>query len=113
MAYVSAIHLRLCKYFNADRHPARFPIKLPSFFINFLTEPGDTVVDIFAGSNTTGDAAESCGRNWIACDLNRPYLAASAFRFFEEPIKERHRVIFIKNSLSQTSSLLTFHQNAS
>jgi hypothetical protein len=27
-------YLRLCKEFNATRHPARFPIKLPSFFIN-------------------------------------------------------------------------------
>ena len=34
-------------------HPARFPAKLPEFFIRMLTKPGDLVVDIFAGSNTT------------------------------------------------------------
>ena len=46
-------YLRWCKEFNVKAHPARFPQKLPTFFINFLTEPGDLVVDIFSGSNTT------------------------------------------------------------
>jgi hypothetical protein len=65
-------------------HPARFPEKLPSFFVEFLTEPGDTVLDIFAGSNTTGSAAERLGRRWIAFEKDRGYLAASAFRFIDE-----------------------------
>jgi site-specific DNA-methyltransferase (cytosine-N4-specific) len=39
------------------------------------------VLDIFAGSNTTGAAAESLGRRWIAFELEQSYLAASAFRF--------------------------------
>jgi site-specific DNA-methyltransferase (cytosine-N4-specific) len=56
---------------------------LPEFFINFLTEPGDTVLDIFAGSNTTGAAAEVSRRNWIAFEENKSYLAASAFRFMD------------------------------
>jgi site-specific DNA-methyltransferase (cytosine-N4-specific) len=51
------------------------------FFIEFLTEPTDTVLDIFAGSNTTGAAAESLQRRWIAFEQNLSYLSASAFRF--------------------------------
>ncbi|MEX0714574.1 MAG: site-specific DNA-methyltransferase, partial [Pirellulales bacterium] len=47
-------------------HPARFPAELPRFFIQFLTEPGDLVLDPFAGSNTTGAVAEKLGRRWIA-----------------------------------------------
>ena len=65
-------------------HPARFPEELPSFFIEFLTDPGDTVLDIFAGSNTTGSAADELGRRWIAFEKDRTYLAASAFRFVDE-----------------------------
>jgi site-specific DNA-methyltransferase (cytosine-N4-specific) len=65
-------------------HPARFPEKLPTFFIEFLTDPGDTVLDIFAGSNTTGSAAEKLDRRWIAFEKERTYLAASAFRFVDE-----------------------------
>jgi site-specific DNA-methyltransferase (cytosine-N4-specific) len=74
-------YLRLCKLAEVAGHPARFPEKLPIFFINFLTEPDDTVLDFFAGSNTTGAAAESLNRRWLACDLSAEYLAASVFRF--------------------------------
>jgi site-specific DNA-methyltransferase (cytosine-N4-specific) len=77
-------YLRGCKTVGTKGHPARFPAKLPEFFIKYLTEPGDVVVDIFAGSNTTGRAAESLARRWIAFDLSREYLAASAFRFMDD-----------------------------
>ena len=77
-------YLQLCKAAGVPAHPARFPQKLPAFFIHFLTEPGDTVLDIFAGSNTTGAAAEEAGRNWIAFEQDRQYLTASAFRFLDE-----------------------------
>jgi site-specific DNA-methyltransferase (cytosine-N4-specific) len=63
---------------------ARFPEKLPTFFIEFLTDPGDTVLDIFAGSNTTGSAAEKLERRWLAFEKDRTWLAASAFRFVDE-----------------------------
>jgi site-specific DNA-methyltransferase (cytosine-N4-specific) len=89
-------YLRLCKDFSAKKHPARFPAKLPEFFIDFLTDENDLIVDIFAGSNTTGEVAELRGRRWIACDLDRDYLAASALRFFEEPINEKQEKIFKK-----------------
>jgi len=77
----SSRYIQLCKAVNTPAHPARFPQKLPLFFINFLTEPRDTVLDIFAGSNTTGAAAESLQRRWIAFEQNLSYLSASAFRF--------------------------------
>ena len=70
-----------CKLVGADRHPARFPSKLPEFFIRFLTDPGDTVLDIFAGSNTAGAVAEIEGRRWLAFEERLDYLAASVFRF--------------------------------
>ncbi len=62
-------------------HPARFPAALPAFFIKFLTDPGDRVVDPFAGSNTTGWVAESLGRRWIAIEKDRGYADDSALRF--------------------------------
>jgi len=77
-------YLQLCKAVGATAHPARFPQKLPAFFIQFLTEPGDTILDIFAGSNTTGAAAEELKRNWIAFEQEKQFLAASAFRFLDK-----------------------------
>lgn len=81
-------YLRCCQMVGVRGHPARFPEKLPEFFIRFLTEEGDTVLDIFAGSNTTGAVAEALGRRWIAFEIDRYYLAASAFRFLNELSKE-------------------------
>lgn len=75
-------YLKLCKLAGIQGHPARFPERLPAFFISFLTAPGDLVLDFFAGSNTTGAAAERAGRSWIALELSHAYLAASSFRFF-------------------------------
>lgn len=77
-------YLRGCKTVGVKGHPARFPAKLPEFFIRFLTAPGDLVVDIFAGSNTTGCVAECEGRQWLAFDNRLDYLAASSFRFFAD-----------------------------
>lgn len=76
-------YLWLCKELELERHPARFPTDLPAFFIKMLTDEGDTVLDIFGGSNTTGFAAEALGRRWLAFELSRDYLVASAFRFVE------------------------------
>ncbi len=77
----NSLYMRECRQRGIKTHPARFPPALPEFFIEFLTDPGDIVLDIFAGSNTTGAAAERLGRRWIAFELEQKYLAASAFRF--------------------------------
>jgi site-specific DNA-methyltransferase (cytosine-N4-specific) len=79
-------YLRACKILNIKQHPARFPAKLPEFFIRFLTDPSDVVLDIFAGSNTTGYVAENEGRKWIAFEERLDYLAPSAFRFFSKDV---------------------------
>lgn len=90
-------YIQLCKAVGVSAHPARFPQKLPAFFINFLTEPGDTVLDIFSGSNTTGAAAEAATRRWIAFEKNLEYLAASAFRFIDsEQSKSEALMLFEK-----------------
>lgn len=79
-------YLGRCAAAGVPRHPARFPARLPEFFIRFLTEPGDLVIDIFAGSNTTGSVAEVEGRRWLAFEERLDYLAASAFRFLPKQL---------------------------
>jgi hypothetical protein len=49
-----------------------------------MSEPGDLVLDIFAGSNTTGHVAECEGRKWLTFEERLGYLAASSFRFFAD-----------------------------
>lgn len=89
-------YLSGCNYVGVKQHPARFPSKLPEFFIKFLTDPGDLVVDIFAGSNTTGYVAETEGRRWVSFEENMEYLAASSFRFMETYSVEEMRTLYDK-----------------
>jgi len=91
-------YLRCCKITGTNPHPARFPQNFPKFFIKFLTDTKDVVLDIFAGSNTTGAAAEKSGRKWIAFEINRTYLASSAFRFLDEFTKDEVRALYTELS---------------
>lgn len=79
----NSLYLRLCRQAGLKPHPARFPREFADFFIKFLTEPDDLVLDPFAGSNTTGWAAERLRRRWLAFELREDYLEASKFRFLE------------------------------
>jgi DNA modification methylase len=74
-------YLQLCKSFGVEPHPARFPAALPEFFIRFLTDEGDTVLDIFGGSGTTGEAADQLGRRWRTVEIDPVFARASVFRF--------------------------------
>ena len=70
-----------CKEAGIKIHPARFPAQLPFFFVKFLTEAGDLVLDPFAGSNMTGAVAEQEERHWLAFEIEQEYLEASKLRF--------------------------------
>ena len=55
-------------------HPAAFPVGLPKFFITLFTKPGDTVLDPFAGSGSTGLAAEELDRSVVLIDNKEDYF---------------------------------------
>jgi hypothetical protein len=74
-------YARRSKELGLKMHPARFPAALPEFFMRLLTEEGDTVIDLFAGSNTTGVVAERLRRRWLAMEQVPEYLEASKVRF--------------------------------
>jgi site-specific DNA-methyltransferase (cytosine-N4-specific) len=72
-----------CREAGLPIHPARFPPALPEFFIRFLTQPRQTVLDPFAGSNVTGQVAEALQRHWISVEINADYVQGSRLRFPE------------------------------
>jgi len=74
-------YLSRCREVGIAPHPARFPAGLPEFFIKFLTEPGDLVLDPFAGSCVTGRVAEDLGRRWVCVERVPEYLAGARLRF--------------------------------
>ena len=59
-----------CGYKN---HPAAFPTALPSWFIRLFTDPGNRVLDPFAGSGSTLVAAKELGRQGIGIDTSQEY----------------------------------------
>lgn len=73
-------YLKLCERAGLKPHPARFPPQIPEFFVNFLSDEGDLVLDIFAGSNTTGAVCEQLRRRWLAFELEARYLDAGRLR---------------------------------
>jgi site-specific DNA-methyltransferase (cytosine-N4-specific) len=79
----NSAYLRRCSEAGIKAHPARFPLEFPKFFIDFLTDEGDVVFDPFAGSNTTGQAAEMSRRKWLAFEIDETYLQGSVYRFQE------------------------------
>jgi len=83
---------RICRKNGIRPHPARMNPSLISFFIDFLTEPGDLVLDPFAGSNTTGFVAEMMDRNWIAIEVMEEYGKQAELRFEAEniPMKKQN-----------------------
>lgn len=102
-------YLRKCREYGIKPHSARYPVTVPAFFIQFLTEDEDTVFDPFAGSNATGEAAERLQRNWISCDLDAEegnpgdagYVATSALRFEEYSLYEDLEVSLEKRGWSR------------
>ena len=74
-------YLRACRKSGIKPHPARYPIDLPDFFLKFLTDANDIVLDPFSGSNVTGESAEKLGRKWLGFEINAEYLQGSMFRF--------------------------------
>ena len=79
---------RTCRQRSLIPHPARMPIGLAAFFIQFLTDPGDLVLDPFAGSNTTGYVAECLERIWLSIEIKENYAEQAKIRL-EDPIIEQ------------------------
>lgn len=79
----NSAYANFCRSSGYPIHPARFPAKLPEYFIRMLTDPGDRVFDPFAGSFMTGRVAEELNRRWSGTELEPNYIAGGMARFDE------------------------------
>ena len=55
-------------------HPTQKPESLLSRIVLSTTNPGDTILDPFFGSGSTGAVAKKYGRNWIGIESNQKYI---------------------------------------
>ena len=89
----SADYRTWCADNGVPPHPASMSPGLAEFFVKFLTDENDIVLDPFGGSNTTGSVAESLGRRWISVELDPNYVFGSRGRFdaLRSPLRQRRR----------------------
>ena len=64
-------------------HPAVFPERLAQDHIISWSNEGDTILDPFMGSGTTGVAAKNLNRNFIGIELDPDYFAIAKRRTAE------------------------------
>ncbi len=70
-----------CHRSDPDRsHPTQKPLDLMCWCVNLMTKPGDTVIDPFMGSGTTGVACVQTGRNFIGIEIDPGYFKTAERR---------------------------------
>ena len=69
-----------------EAHFAVFPPKIPELCIKAGSSEGDTVLDPFFGSGTTGWVAQRLGRKWIGIELNAEYIKIAEKRFIQHEL---------------------------
>jgi len=69
---------------QATDHPTPKPVALPKWFIRLHTQPGDTVLDPFAGGGSTLRAAKDMGRKCIGIELEERWCEMAAERCRQE-----------------------------
>jgi site-specific DNA-methyltransferase (cytosine-N4-specific) len=79
--------LQECRRKKVRPHPARMSGGLINFFIEFLTDKNDLVLDPFSGSNTTGYCAEKLKRKWISFEVKESYIKQAIIRFSDPSLK--------------------------
>jgi DNA modification methylase len=84
---------------SRNGHPAAFPRELVTRCVLLSTNEGDTVIDPFSGSGTTGEASNNIGRNAILVELNAEYNKKAILRIDngEETKKAKKRKFQAKN----------------
>jgi len=66
-------------------YPTQKPVAILKRIIAASSHPGDTVLDFFAGSGTTGEAAFQLGRKFILVDNNKQAIAVMRKRLASVP----------------------------
>lgn len=79
--------LTQCRKKRITPHPARMSGGLVNFFVEFLTDRGDLILDPFSGSNTTGYCAESLKRKWVSFEVKADYIKQAIVRFSNPELK--------------------------
>ncbi len=70
-------------------HPTQKPIAVMRWCIRTTTKPGDTILDPFMGSGSTGVAAVLEGRNFVGVEIDPTYYAIAQRRIADAAAQPR------------------------
>jgi site-specific DNA-methyltransferase (adenine-specific) len=76
-------------------HPTQKPTEILEYFIELCTNPGDLVLDTFAGSGSTGIAAKNTGRDCVLVERDAKMFAKMSERF--NPPTKLNSTLFIES----------------
>jgi DNA modification methylase len=85
-------------------HPSTKPVALMEKLISLFTDPGDLILDPFAGSGTTGVAAIRLGRRFIGWEKDPKYYAIAMKRL--EAAREQMTIFPAKSPKMKQAKLL-------
>ena len=84
--------------FNNIGHPAVYPISLASDHIRTWTNEGDTVLDPFLGSGTTGIACIKLNRNFIGTEIDPTYFGIAKKRIEETEHEQKESMALFEGA---------------
>jgi DNA modification methylase len=75
-------------------HPTQKPVALMEYIVSHITSPGETVLDPFAGSGTTGVACVQTGRSFVGIELDRGYFDIAVRRIKDAIVESKGGPLF-------------------
>lgn len=69
-------------------HSATFPLSLPLIFVLSTSKPGDTILDMFNGTASTGEVSVLTNRKYVGYELNPQFVMASEVRLADYELEE-------------------------
>jgi len=109
-------------------HPTQKPEALLERVVIASTNPGDTILDPFFGSGTTGAVAKKLGRHWIGIEADPRYIALAQRRIdsviphagFEEQVSNGYKtkdaripfIALLQNGLLKEGQALYFGEHS-
>jgi len=79
-------HSKSTKDKEAHKHPAIFPERLAEDHIMSWSNEGDTILDPFMGSGTSGKIARLLGRNFIGIEIDKEYFDIAQKRIMKDKV---------------------------
>lgn len=88
---------------SCGKHPTQKPIELLTRIILASTNEGDTILDPFVGSGTTGLVCSVLNRKFVGIDSNKEYLDLSIKRYND---KDKDNLFYFPESNNQITDFL-------